>query len=279
MCIRDRFTSTSATGTFIPIQITEEKTTRSIIVRGKEKDLDVVDKVIREIDVRTKQVLMEVFIVDASSRFEQELGKRLGAAFTKKRLRAGGMAGGNSSVVAADGVDAAISDATGVVEDQLFSLGTSAGTSGIGILRRTGSAVLKLELQAMEELRLNKIVSNPKVFTLDNQTATIKQGQAIPTSGGDGATTFTDAALILTVTPSIIGDGNVLLDIALNNDKPVQTLDGSVGIGGSGAIGTTDDGMAYSSGAMYKGGVAKKYTEPKKPKYTKGGFVSRRTKK
>ena len=228
--ITELFTSTSATGTFIPIQITEEKTTRSIIVRGKEKDLDVVDKVIREIDVRTKQVLMEVFIVDASSTFEQELGRRMGAAYTKKRLRAGGMSGG-SSVVAADGTDAAISDTTGVNTDQLFSLGTTAGTSGIGILRRTGSAVLKVELQAMEELRLNKIVSNPKVFTLDNQTATIKQGQAIPTSGGDGATTFTDAALILTVTPSIIGDGNVLLDIALNNDKPVQTLDGSVGIG------------------------------------------------
>ncbi len=228
--ITELFTSTSATGTFIPIQITEEKTTRSIIVRGKEKDLDVVDKVIREIDVRTKQVLMEVFIVDASSTFEQELGRRMGAAYTKKRLRAGGTAGG-SSVIAADGTDAAISDTTGVATDQLFSLGTSAGTSGIGILRRTGSAVLKVELQAMEELRLNKIVSNPKVFTLDNQTATIKQGQAIPTSGGDGATTFTDAALILTVTPSIIGDGNVLLDIALNNDKPVQTLDGSVGIG------------------------------------------------
>ena len=228
--ITELFTSTSATGTFIPIQITEEKTTRSIIVRGKEKDLDVVDKVIREIDVRTKQVLMEVFIVDASSTFEQELGRRMGAAYTKKRLRAGGMSGG-SSVVAADGTDAAISDTTGVATDQLFSLGTTAGTSGIGILRRTGSAVLKVELQAMEELRLNKIVSNPKVFTLDNQTATIKQGQAIPTSGGDGATTFTDAALILTVTPSIIGDGNVLLDIALNNDKPVQTLDGSVGIG------------------------------------------------
>ena len=40
------------------VQITEEKTTRSIIVRGKEKDLDVVDKVIREIDLRTKQVLI-----------------------------------------------------------------------------------------------------------------------------------------------------------------------------------------------------------------------------
>ena len=228
--IEELFTSQSGDSSFTPIQITEEVTTRSIIVRGKEKDLDVVDKVIREIDVRTKQVLMEVFIVDASSTFEQELGRRMGAAYTKKRLRAGGMSGG-SSVVAADGTDAAISDTTGVATDQLFSLGTTAGTSGIGILRRTGAAVLKEELQAMESLNLNKIISNPKLFTLDNQTATIKQGQAIPTSGGDGATTFTDAALILTVTPSIIGDGNVLLDIALNNDKPVQTLDGSVGIG------------------------------------------------
>ena len=48
----------------------------SIIVRGKEKDLDVVDKVIREIDVRTKQVLMEVFIVEATSTFEKELGNK-----------------------------------------------------------------------------------------------------------------------------------------------------------------------------------------------------------
>ena len=54
--ITELFTSTATSGAFVPIQITEEKTTRSIIVRGKEKDLDVVDKVIREIDVRTKQV-------------------------------------------------------------------------------------------------------------------------------------------------------------------------------------------------------------------------------
>ena len=70
----------------MPIQVTEEKTTRSIIVRGKEKDLDVVDKVLREIDVRTKQVLMEVYIVEAESSFEQELGKKLGGAFTRQDI-------------------------------------------------------------------------------------------------------------------------------------------------------------------------------------------------
>ena len=49
--ITELFTSTASSGAFIPIQVTEEKTTRSIIVRGKEKDLDVVDKIIREIAV------------------------------------------------------------------------------------------------------------------------------------------------------------------------------------------------------------------------------------
>ena len=84
--ITELFTSTAA-GSFIPIQVTEENITRSIIVRGKEKDLDIVDKVIREIDKRTKQVLIEAFIVEATSSYEQALGNRLGAAYTRKGLR------------------------------------------------------------------------------------------------------------------------------------------------------------------------------------------------
>ncbi len=227
--ITELFTASGEGMSYSPIQVTEEKTTRSIIVRGKEKDLDVVDKVIREIDVRTKQVLMEVFIVDASSTFEKQLGQRLGAAFTNARRRAGGT-GGGSSVLAADGGGAEISNNTTVGQDQLFDLPARAPTSGIGFLRRTGTAVLKVELEAMENLKLVKIVSNPKIFALDNQTATIKQGEAIPTAGGEGATTYTDAALIMTVTPSIIGDGNVLLDVQVNNDKPIQSIDGGVGI-------------------------------------------------
>ena len=66
--VTELFTSTGQ-NSYSPIQVTEEHTTRSIIVRGKEKDLDVVDKVIREIDVRTQQVLIEAFIVEANSDF------------------------------------------------------------------------------------------------------------------------------------------------------------------------------------------------------------------
>ena len=230
--VTELFTSTSGTGSFIPIQVTEEKTTRSIIVRGKEKDLDVVDKVIREIDVRTKQVLMEVFIVEATSTFEQELGNKLGAAYSRRGVRAGGTQGG-SSVGAPSGGDSRLSEDTanfGAGKDTLLNFPAAAATSGIGVLRKTGSAVLKVELEALESRGLSKIISNPKIFSLDNQTASIKQGEQIPVSGGDGADTFTDAALVMTVTPSIIGDGNVLLDVRVNNDSPNRQNAGSIGI-------------------------------------------------
>jgi type IV pilus assembly protein PilQ len=94
--ITELFTAVGEGVNYSPIQITEEKTTRSIIVRGKEKDLDVVDKVIREIDVRTKQVLIEAFIVEATSSFEQALGNKLGGAYTRKGTRIGGTVGGTS---------------------------------------------------------------------------------------------------------------------------------------------------------------------------------------
>ena len=232
--ITELFTSVGSGASFVPIQVTEEKTTRSIIVRGKEKDLDIVDKVIREIDKRTQQVLIEAFIVEATSSFEQALGKKMGAAYTRKGVRVGGTQGG-SSVGATSGSGAEISDttsafSTGAGSDNLFSFGTAGATSGIGILRKTGSAVLKLELDALESQGLGKTVSNPKLFTLDNQTASIKQGEQIPVSGGDGADTFADAALKLTVTPNIIGDGNVMLTIVVNNDTPNRSTPGTPGI-------------------------------------------------
>ena len=72
---------------------------------------------------------------------------------------------------------------------------------------------------------MGKTISNPQVFTLDNQLATVTQGEEIPyqtQSDGSVSTSFKEAALKLQVTPSIIGDGNVLLDILVNNDTPVE---------------------------------------------------------
>jgi type IV pilus assembly protein PilQ len=221
--ISELFTAGTGDSSYVPIQITEEVTTRSIIVRGKEKDLDVVDKVLKEIDVRTKQVLIEAFIVEANSDFERALGVRLGGYYSKMGKVVGGVSGTSSGSGALDTSSAA---ALGAATDSITNFPVTGATSGIGLLRRTTTGVLKAEITALEAIGLGKTISNPKIFTLDNQTATITQGEEIPyqtTSDGTTSTSFKEAALKLTVTPSIIGDGNVLLQIQVNNDTPNRT--------------------------------------------------------
>ena len=221
--LEELFTQRAGDGSFIPIQVTEEKTTRSIIVRGKEKDLDVVDKLMKEIDVRTKQVLIEAFIVEANSDFERALGTRLGGYYLRRGKNIGGISGPSSG--SADGTDFSEDGVAelGSATDSITNFAATGATSGIGILRRTGTGVLKAEITALESLGLGKTISNPKVFTLDNQAATVTQGEEIPyqtTADGTTTTSFKEAALKLEVTPSIIGDGNVLLNIKVNNDAP-----------------------------------------------------------
>jgi type IV pilus assembly protein PilQ len=204
------------------LSITVEDTTRSIIVRGHEPDLDTIDAVIREIDVKTKQVLIEAFIIDASSTFAKALGARVGAMTKQGEGDTGttisGITSGGNAATTAAGIT--LGAAAGTISNQGI-----VGTSGIGILKQMGASALKIEIEALESLGLSKTLSQPSVFTLNNQEATITQGTQIAyqtTADGTTTTAFKEAALSLTVTPSIIGDGNVLLDIKVNNDSPVE---------------------------------------------------------
>ena len=206
---------------FKNVTITEENTTRSIIVRGHKSDLDVIDSVIKEIDVKTKQVLIEAFIVEANSTFQTALGSRIGGMTKSDR--------GADQTTISGTIGGAATTSAGV------TLGAAAGTlagnqitnatSGIGILKQMGASALKIEIEALESLGTTKIISSPSVFTLNNQEAKITQGTEIAyqvTSDGTTTTEFKEAALSLTVTPSIIGDGNVLMDIVVNNDSPTE---------------------------------------------------------
>ncbi len=211
------------TSTLSSIQITEESMTRSIIVRGRKPDLDVIDAVLKEIDIKTQQVLIEAFIVTATSDFQKALGTRIGAMTEK------GTSGEKGSEIISGTIGGAATTNSGI------TLGSAAGTvtnnsitaatSGIGIIKTLGTAALKLEIEALQSLGKTKIISSPSVFTLNNQEAKITQGTQIAytvTADGTTSTEFKDAALSLTATPSIIGDGNVLLDILVNNDTPVE---------------------------------------------------------
>ena len=199
------------------LKITVEDYTRSILVRGRKPDIDIVDKFVKQIDTVTEQVLIEAFILSANDKFENQLAARLGGVGTGTRRNESSVISGTAGGAAATASGVTLGSAAGTVIGGAI---TGTATSGFGILRQIGATALKIELTAMQQDNLTVILSNPKIFTLNNQKATIIQGaeRAFETTSSAGtATTFKEAALRMDVTPSIVGDGNVLINVKVNN--------------------------------------------------------------
>jgi len=204
------------------IEITTDERINSIIVKGTKSEMELAARLISKLDIRTQEVLIEAFIVEATDDWQRELGVRLGAYSTSSSgvntIGGVGVAGPNSSAS-----NIALGTANGSVFNQPVNTGLN--PFGLGYLYQTSASALKVELTALEALNLMKIVSNPHVFTMDNEEAVVIDGVQIPypvPGVGTNQITyeFKDAALKLTVTPSVVGDGNLFLNMVVNKDSP-----------------------------------------------------------
>ncbi len=200
------------------IKITVDNRQKSLIIKAPKKELNQIARLIEKIDVRTKQVLIEAFIVEAGKDFDKALGAELG--YNHKHSYYGKPGKNEIGGILSTAGALSLSTDTG----SLVNLPITGAAGGIGLLFNTSSHQLKLALQALEKKMISKTVSNPKIYTLDTETATISQGKEQPysTPTGDGSTntdiSFKDALLKLDVTPTIVGDGNIIIDISLQKD-------------------------------------------------------------
>jgi len=210
------------------VKMTVDSRLRALIVLGSLDDLDFIEKLIDKIDVPTRQILIEAFVVEAGSDFDKELGTRVGAKYGAAGV------GGGSEITVGGVVGGAPTDLTlGGTTGQISNLAVGSATGSLGILLDTTALDLQIELTAMEQMGISKIISNPKVFTLDNETAVITQGLEIPysSSSSEGTSTeFKEAALKLQVTPSIVGDGNIIMDVQINKDSAKDITGGEPSI-------------------------------------------------
>ena len=184
------------------IEITIDERLNYIIVKATKEELDLIETLIAELDVRIKQILIEAFIVEASESFGQGLGAKFGITAPDANVLGFQV-----------GVDENQLDITGLFENE----GTIAGNA-LGLILGTSTKNLKIDLKASETKGITKLLSNPRVFTLDGQKAEIKQVDEIPyTKVEDGVTSveFKDAGITLEVTPVIVGDGNIILTVAV----------------------------------------------------------------
>ena len=199
--------SASASG----IEITIDERLNYLIVKATKSELDFISKIISEVDVRTKQILIEAFIVEAS----EDLGKALGATF--------GVTAPDANILGIEiGKDDNQIDLTG----EFLNTGSIAGNT-LGLILGTTTKNLSLALAASETKGVTKILSNPRVFTLDGQAAEIKQIDQVPytvVADGVAAIELKDAGISLSVTPVIVGDGNIILTVSVEKSTVDTTI-------------------------------------------------------
>jgi type IV pilus assembly protein PilQ len=91
-----------------------------------------------------------------------------------------------------------------------------------GLILGGANAVIEAQIQAEETTGQAKIISSPKVSTMDNVKAVIKQGQEIPyvtiDKDGNRSITFKEAVLKLEVKPKITPEGAISMEIKATND-------------------------------------------------------------
>jgi type IV pilus assembly protein PilQ len=200
-------------------EVTVDTRKNLLVVKARKEDMEIISKLITELDTRTQQIYIEAFIVEVDDGFEQAFGTRFGANFQKP----------GNDITQAGGVAGTVGTMTlGNNSNTISNLPVNNAFGGIGVIGGIGnSTTLKLELSAMETQGLSKVISNPKIFTLDNQEAIIFQGDEIPYSTVSQQGTeiqFKEAGLKLAVTPQIIGDGNLQLSIQVNKDTADVTV-------------------------------------------------------
>jgi type IV pilus assembly protein PilQ len=208
--------------------------TNVLVVEDIPEVLLKVERLVRTLDTQTPQVLIEARIVEANTNFSRQLGIQWGGqvSATQQFGTSTGLGFPNQVRISGASDDGQANVTEGVVEDPNYAvnlpvpIGSGAG-GGLGFIFGSagGAAIISLRLSAAERTGKAKIISAPKIVTLDNKEARILSGEKVPitvlTANGP-STRFIDANIELAVTPHVTQDGSILLNI---NAKKNQLSD------------------------------------------------------
>jgi type IV pilus assembly protein PilQ len=233
---------------------TIDERTNTIFVQDSGGRLEEVRRLITQLDIPVRQVLIEARIVIADDKWGRQLGARFGtqSAFNSNNYNFGVSGTGVDTVtpLANNPVSRGSSSLTynqgtpnllfntppqvgtiplGAQPEQLnvnLPVVGAAGQIALSILNLGSGNLVNIELSALEADNRGKVVSSPRVITADKKKAVISQGTEIPylTAAASGATTvsFKPAVLELAVTPRITPDDRIIMDLEVKKDSVGQ---------------------------------------------------------
>lgn len=195
--------------------------TNKLIIQETAATIAKMKNLLRDLDMPTPQVLIEARLVEASRTFSQSLGVEYG--FLNKALVDSGAAGKAYTPISVfsttTGGDLTVPSGTTSVPLAISFPATGTGLTAIGLTfgSLANNALLGVRLSAAESEGKVKTLSAPKVATLDNQEAEIRQGTQVPyttvDSSGRTVVAFQDAFIRLKVTPHITNDRRVSMKV------------------------------------------------------------------
>ena len=206
-----------------------EPRTNQLFVTDVPSRLDAVQRMLAQVDVPLRQVMIEARIVEAGDSFARSLGARLAAVDVSGRRS---QAGNNASTAIANTRLEGQGDKTPDVSGQLLNLpaaslaGQDPGALAFSFFNAARTRLLAVELSALESEGQGRVVSNPRVVTADQVKAVIEQGTELPyqatTGNGAHSISFRKANLRLEVTPQITPEGGIILEVDLSKDSVGQ---------------------------------------------------------
>jgi type IV pilus assembly protein PilQ len=234
-----------------------DQRTNTVIIKDIPSVIDESTALIKAIDTQTPQVMIEARIVEANLDFSQEIGLEWGAGSQpdtdEDDFTIGGMRPETvqSSTFPFQG-------ANNVVVSNPITM-TPTGLVNLGAFLLDDRFNVDVRLAAAELNGEGKVISSPRVVTLDNREAMIEQGVSIPFQtfeNGDAQLEFIDAVLSLKVTPHITADRSIIMAIEVTRNAPdssVETPTGSPAIAKNQAKTETlvKDGQTLVLGGIY----------------------------
>ncbi len=194
--------------------ITVDDRTNSIIAYQTQERLDELRRIVAQLDIPVRQVMVEARIVEANVDYDKALGVEWrGVSLGDNNFVVGGT---NSLIKGTDPLE--------IQAGNFVDLGAAGASSGLNLGFITDNTLLDLELSAMEKTGNGEVISQPKVVTSDKETAKILKGSEIPyqeaSSSGATSTSFKQAALSLEVTPQITPDNRIIMEVKVTKDAP-----------------------------------------------------------
>jgi general secretion pathway protein D len=225
--------------------VTRFEGANAIVISASQDVQRMLSEVVRQLDVRREQVLVEAIIVEISDTAAQQLGVRLflaglnGSAVPFGLTNYSNLAPNLSSIAAiaaatqlngtttvTDTNGNTTTTTTGLTNDTIANAANAIGgvTGGLlGIGARAGDVLFGSILNAVRSDNRSNILSTPSIMTLDNQEARILVGQEIPITTGEALSPNFDNAfrtvqrqnvgITLQVRPQINAGGSIKMDL------------------------------------------------------------------